>query len=106
MICNKLLPGVIINPFGHLGDGNIHYNLSPPVGESDFYDLEKKIYLKLGELATKMSGSFAAEHGLGRVKIVMADKLRDSTERNMMLRLKQSLDESNHLNPGVLLSEK
>lgn len=105
-ICNYLIPGIRVNSFGHLGDGNIHYNLSPPLGENDFLDLDSKIYLKLGELATSMSGSFAAEHGIGRAKVMMADKLRDSTERNLMRELKQSLDQYNKLNPGVLLSDK
>ena len=50
-----------------------------------------------------MGGSFAAEHGLGRTKIVLADALRDPVERIMMLRIKKSFDDTNHLNPGVLI---
>jgi FAD/FMN-containing dehydrogenase len=105
-ICNTLLPGVIINAFGHLGDGNVHYNLSPPKGRKNFSNLDNIIYSKLGELATKMSGSFAAEHGIGRAKIMMADNLRDPIERDVMRKVKKSLDHLNQLNPGVLFLDK
>ena len=105
--CNKLIPGVRINQFGHLGDGNIHYNLSPPKGKKDFSKKqEEETYNLLAELASKMSGSFAAEHGIGRTKIAMADRLRDSSERSMMRSIKKSFDETNLLNPGVLFNDK
>jgi FAD/FMN-containing dehydrogenase len=102
--CREVLNGVLINPFGHLGDGNVHYNLSPPPGQQDFSGLDSEFAVKLGRLATVMAGSFAAEHGIGRTKIVLADVLRDPVERNLMAQLKKSLDDSNQLNPGVLVS--
>jgi FAD/FMN-containing dehydrogenase len=95
---------VIINPFGHLGDGNVHYNLSPPLGQRDFSGLDSEFAVKLGKLATVMGGSFAAEHGIGRAKTMLADVLRDPVERHLMLRLKKSMDEVNQLNPDVLVS--
>ena len=102
--CREVLNGVLINPFGHLGDGNVHYNLSPPAGQQDFSGLDSEFPIKLGRLATVMGGSFAAEHGIGRTKIVLADALRDPVERNLMAQLKKSLDDANQLNPGVLVS--
>ena len=51
-----------------------------------------------------MGGSFAAEHGVGRAKIVLADLLRDPVERKLMARIKISLDNKGLLNPGVLVS--
>lgn len=102
--CNKILNGVRINAFGHLGDGNVHYNLSPPKGTQDFLDLDSEFAINLGKLVTNMGGSFAAEHGIGRTKIMLADVLRDPVERNLMLQLKKSLDDSNQLNPDVLVS--
>lgn len=101
--CREILDGVRINAFGHLGDGNVHYNLSPPLEQQDFFGLDSEFAIKLGRLATLMGGSFAAEHGLGRTKIVLADALRDPVERIMMLRIKKSFDDTNHLNPGVLI---
>ena len=74
-LCSEVLKEVTINAFGHLGDGNVHYNLSPPLGQGDFSSLDHEFSIKLGRLATIMGGSFAAEHGLGRTKIVLADSL-------------------------------
>ena len=51
-----------------------------------------------------MGGSFAAEHGIGRTKVELSDRLRDPVERNLMARLKKGLDEDNQLNPGVIVS--
>ena len=102
--CREIIGDVRINAFGHLGDGNVHYNLSPSPGQQDFLGLDGEFAIKLGRLATLMGGSFAAEHGLGRTKIVLADALRDPVERIMMLRIKKSFDDTNQLNPGVLIS--
>ncbi|WP_027167723.1 FAD-binding oxidoreductase [Mesorhizobium sp. WSM3224] len=102
-LCNDILPGVRINPFGHLGDGNIHYNLSPPEGRSDFNGKAGAFAEALAALATKMGGSFAAEHGLGRAKIAMADRNRAPIERDLMARLKRAFDPRGTMNPGVLV---
>lgn len=102
--CDEILKGVIINAFGHLGDGNVHFNLSPPIGRQDFSDLGEEFSIKLGRLATTMGGSFAAEHGIGRTKIELKDLLREPVERNLMVSLKKALDENDQFNPGVLVS--
>ncbi|RWA60538.1 FAD-binding oxidoreductase [Mesorhizobium sp.] len=102
-ICQDILPGVRINPFGHLGDGNIHYNLSPPEGRADFDGKAGRFAEALSALATEMGGSFAAEHGLGRAKIAMADRNRGAVERELMARLKGALDPQGTMNPGVLV---
>lgn len=104
-ICHRLLPGVRINPFGHLGDGNIHYNLTPPETGGGFPGLGKEIGLCLAQLATSMGGSFAAEHGLGRSKIGLADGVRSAQERDMMRIVKRAFDPGSQLNPGVLVRE-
>ncbi|MDX8441347.1 FAD-binding oxidoreductase [Mesorhizobium australafricanum] len=102
-ICDNILPGVRINPFGHLGDGNIHYNLSPPEGRSDFNGKAGEFAEALAALATEMGGSFAAEHGLGRAKIAMADRNRAPIERDLMAQLKRAFDPQGTMNPGVLV---
>ncbi len=53
-----------------------------------------------------MGGSFAAEHGIGRAKVDLANHLQDPVERNLMVCLKKALDEDNNLNPGVLVSTR
>jgi len=103
-ICTNLLPNVRINPFGHLADGNIHYNLTPPAGKAGFDGKAQEIGHALAALATDLGGSFAAEHGLGRAKIGLADRHRSPVERGLMLRLKDALDPSGLMNPGVLVS--
>ena len=105
-VCGEILKGVTINAFGHLGDGNVHYNLSPPAGRRDFSGLEGKFAIKLGRLATVMGGSFAAEHGIGRSKTALADFFRDPVERSIMGSVKKALDVEVQLNPGVLVSSK
>lgn len=102
-ICDEILPGVRINPFGHLGDGNIHYNLSPPEGRADFDGKARQFAEALSALATQMGGSFAAEHGLGRAKIALAERNRGAVERELMARLKGAFDPLGTMNPGVLL---
>ncbi len=101
-LCQALVPGVRINPFGHLCDGNIHYNLTPPEGD-DFQGQEAALALALAQLAGQMGGSFAAEHGLGRAKITLADALRPAQERQLMRAIKTAFDPAGRMNPGVIL---
>ena len=104
--CQSILDGVRINPFGHLGDGNVHYNLSTPVGQEEFFGLDEKFAIRLGRLASELFGSFAAEHGLGHAKVSQADTLRDPLERQLMMNLKLTFDPNGLLNPGVIVSSK
>jgi FAD/FMN-containing dehydrogenase len=103
--CDDILPGVSINPFGHLAEGNIHYNLSPPEGRSDFGGREEELGQALAALATKMGGSFAAEHGLGRAKIALAERHRSPVERSLMGKVKDAIDPARIMNPGVLVRD-
>ena len=101
-LCDDILKGVRINSFGHIGDGNIHFNLSPPDGQPDFKGLDDKFNLALSLLAADLKGSFSAEHGIGRSKIKLADELRGVVERDLIRTLKNSLDKNSTLNPGVI----
>ena len=102
-VCAGMAPGIRVNPFGHLGDGNVHYNLSPPEGQAGFDGRESEIGQALAALATAMGGSFAAEHGLGRSKVVLADACRSAVERDLMALLKDAFDPSAIMNPGILV---
>ncbi|MBN8629812.1 MAG: FAD-binding oxidoreductase [Rhodobacterales bacterium] len=104
-LCAAHQPGIRINPFGHLGDGNIHYNISPPEGAEFGPDIGN-LSLQLGALAQEMGGSFAAEHGLGRSKVSLADHLRSPVERRLMAKVKAALDPDGLLNPGVILGNR
>jgi FAD/FMN-containing dehydrogenase len=98
-----VLPGVRINPFGHLADGNVHYNISPPEGQADFVGREDALRLAVARIAQSLGGSFAAEHGLGRSKVFLADMLRPPVERALMRELKHALDPAGSLNPNVVV---
>ncbi|MBO0662433.1 FAD-binding oxidoreductase [Jiella sp. MQZ9-1] len=102
-LCEAILPGVRLNPFGHLGDGNVHYNLSPAAGAPDFAGHGQRFAVELGRLASELGGSFAAEHGLGRAKIALANALRGAVERDLMGRIKAAIDPAGILNPGVIV---
>ena len=65
-----MLPGVRPCPFGHVGDGNLHFNLSRPHGGDDaaFMSHAERVHTLVHDLVVAMGGSIAAEHGIGRLK--------------------------------------
>jgi FAD/FMN-containing dehydrogenase len=94
-----------VNCFGHLGDGNLHYNVFPPGGASrrDFEDRREAVKRAVHDLVHAMGGSVSAEHGIGRLKT--ADLLRygDLSKRAAMVAIKAALDPLGILNPGAIL---
>lgn len=100
---DSVLPGVRCNPFGHLGDGNVHFNLSPPEGAADFAGREAALSEAVYASVVRHEGSIAAEHGLGQAKVALADRLRPLGEREMMRRIKAALDPDGVLNPGKVV---
>ena len=101
-LCAQRVPGVRINPFGHLGDGNVHFNLSPPEGLREFRAVPPELGVELAGLATDLGGTFAAEHGLGRSKIALADRCRDAAERALGRAIKRAVDPAGLMNPNVI----
>ncbi len=101
-----VLPGVRINPFGHLGDGNVHFNLSPPVAATSFSGREAALSEAVYACVLRHHGSIAAEHGLGQAKVALADRLRPPLERDLLRCIKGAFDPQNRLNPGKLIDLK
>lgn len=101
----KLLPDAGLLAFGHVGDGNLHYNVTLPrkltqaEAESAAVDVTAAIY----DLVAEMGGSFSAEHGVGRVKKKYLRQYRAGAELDLMKRLKASLDPQHILNPGKII---
>lgn len=93
-----------INCFGHLGDGNLHYNMFPHRGQSrDVYnDLRGKITEVVHELVAEMGGSFSAEHGIGRMKVADLARYGDPAKLAMMRGIKGAFDPDGIMNPGVI----
>ena len=101
----KRVPGLQVNAFGHLGDGNIHFNLTPPEGDGAFFEQAAGLSRYIYGRAVEAGGTFSAEHGLGRTKVDYADIFRGPVERRLMRRVKQALDPNDLMNPGVILRE-
>ena len=101
----SLLPGIRISAFGHMGDGNIHYNLIQPV-DSDpriFLDREDELSRIVYDKAVELGGSFSAEHGIGKRKIGEMVRYTSDVERNLMSAIKTAIDPNGLLNPGCVL---
>jgi len=103
--CECLMPGIRAVPFGHLGDGNIHFNLEQPEGADPrwFLAQDHAIMDTVNEVVRALDGSFSAEHGIGRLKPYMMPDWRGGVELAMMQRIKAALDPQGILNPGKVL---
>ena len=103
--CERLAPGVRCVPFGHLGDGNIHFNLVQPEGADGnaFLARDHELMDVVNEIVRDLDGSFSAEHGIGRLKPYMMPDWRGGAELALMRRIKAALDPAGLLNPGKLL---
>jgi len=99
------LPGVRICAFGHVGDGNIHFNLSQPPGADREAYLQNwdRINQLIHDLVVDMGGSFSAEHGIGQLKRGDLARYKSDVEMDLMRTLKKALDPSNIMNPGKVI---
>jgi FAD/FMN-containing dehydrogenase len=103
--CEVLMPGIRVVPFGHMGDGNIHFNLEQPVGADPAWFLaqDHAIMDAVNEVVRALDGSFSAEHGIGRLKPYMMPDWRGGAELGIMRRIKDALDPLGIMNPGKVL---
>ena len=99
------IPGVRVLPFGHVGDGNIHFNLLQPEGAEpeSFRALKDEVQEQVFDLVETLGGSISAEHGIGRLKRAELAKRKAPLELELMRRLKQSFDPAGILNPGAVV---
>ena len=102
--CEALLPGIRAAPFGHIGDGNIHFNLEQPEGADPqaFLARDHEIMDAVAGVVRALDGSFSAEHGVGRLKPYMMAQWRGGAELDTMRRIKAALDPLGLMNPGTL----
>jgi FAD/FMN-containing dehydrogenase len=101
----KLIPGSRPVPFGHLGDGNIHYNVSQPVGgdTADFLGRWHEVNAVVFEIVRRMGGSISAEHGIGVLKRDELPEVKDKVAIELMRSIKAMLDPLGIMNPGKVL---
>jgi D-lactate dehydrogenase (cytochrome) len=105
-LLQQRFPGVRMVTFGHLGDGNLHYNVSPPLGmdEAAFLALQPAIYATVHDQAHAFGGSISAEHGIGQLKRNENARYKSETELRLMKTLKQALDPLGIMNPGKMVA--
>jgi FAD/FMN-containing dehydrogenase len=101
----KLIPGARPVPFGHLGDGNIHYNVSQPIGgdTADFMNHWHEVNAVVFQIVLKMGGSISAEHGIGVLKRDELPEVKDKVAIELMRAIKAMLDPHGIMNPGKVL---
>lgn len=101
----EAFPGCRPVPFGHMGDGNIHFNVSQPVGADKAAYLAEwdRMNAVVHGVVQRFHGSVAAEHGVGRLKRDLIAGLKDPVELALMRTLKQALDPKGILSPGRVL---
>ena len=101
----KLIPGARPVPFGHVGDGNIHFNVSQPVGADQAAFLARwgEVNAAVDKIVLKYQGSISAEHGIGVLKRNSLPKVKDPVALELMRGLKRMLDPNGILNPGKVL---
>lgn len=104
----RVVPGARPVPFGHMGDGNIHFNVSQPAGAgvdkdeylSHWHEMGAAVY----DIVTELGGSFSAEHGVGRLKVADLARYRSAEEIDLLKRIKGAIDPDNRMNPGVFFA--
>ncbi|WFU79416.1 FAD-binding oxidoreductase [Bradyrhizobium sp. CIAT3101] len=101
----KLIPGARPVPFGHLGDGNLHYNVSQPIGAdtADYLARWHEMNAVVFEIVLRMGGSISAEHGIGVLKRDELPDVKDKTAIELMRAIKAMLDPYGIMNPGKVL---
>ena len=98
-------PGCQLVCFGHLGDGNLHYNVAPPAGmtDKDFLSNQDAINRIVHDQVHGFGGSISAEHGIGALKKADLAHYKSPLELQLMRAVKQALDPQNIMNPGKIL---
>ena len=98
-------PRLRTNTFGHLGDGNLHYNVFPPEGMhgKEMAHLAKPVMEAVHALVHRFGGSISAEHGIGRLKVGDLERFGDPGKLAAMRAIKAALDPAGILNPGAVL---
>ena len=104
-VCHQVVPGCRPLPFGHLGDGNIHYNVSQPedMSHDEYMGFMHSMNEEVHNLVVELGGSISAEHGIGYLKIAENLRFKPSVEVAMMSKIKKALDPDGLMNPGKMV---
>jgi FAD/FMN-containing dehydrogenase len=103
--CEDAIEGARAVSFGHIGDGNVHFNVMQPI-DADvpaFLARGDEITTRVHDIAAELDGSFSAEHGIGVLKKPDLERYKSPVELNLMRTLKRALDPKNIMNPGKVI---
>jgi FAD/FMN-containing dehydrogenase len=103
-LIEPLVPGGRLLPFGHVGDGNLHFNIMLPLAAPDIEPLREQVQHAVCDLVQELGGSISAEHGIGRLKRDELAARKSPLEIELMRQVKRALDPANVLNPGVIIT--
>ncbi|MFA5703405.1 MAG: FAD-binding oxidoreductase [Advenella sp.] len=104
-LLQKSFPGVRHIIFGHLGDGNLHYNVGAPLGEEEgFLSRQKEVYEVVHNSVHAFNGSISAEHGVGQLKKDLLPNYKSAVELSLMRKIKRALDPNGLMNPGKVIN--
>jgi len=103
-IAQHVPQGVLVS-YGHLGDGNLHFNISQRAGTqvSQLQAVEQKAKRAIHDFVKEFGGSFSAEHGIGQLKVFELERYANPVELDLMKRVKHAFDPNNIMNPGKVL---
>lgn len=101
----RIVPSIRPCPFGHMGDGNIHFNFSQPVEANGkaFMAGAEPVHQAIYDVVLKLGGSVSAEHGIGQLKVDLLKQVKDPVALATMRAIKQALDPNSIMNPGKML---
>ena len=104
-LVERLCPGARPVPFGHMGDGNVHYNVSQPkaIARDTFLALWGEMNQAVHDLVVSLDGSISAEHGIGRLKRAELARVKPDVDLDLMRRIKSAIDPLGLMNPGKVL---
>jgi FAD/FMN-containing dehydrogenase len=103
-LLQQKFPGIQHVIFGHLGDGNLHYNVAPgELSEDALLAQQYAVYEVVHDSVHRFHGSISAEHGVGQLKRDVLPRYKDPVEMALMHKIKQALDPHGLMNPGKVL---
>jgi D-lactate dehydrogenase (cytochrome) len=99
------IPQGVLVAYGHLGDGNLHFNINQRAGflVAQLLAVEAKVKRAVHDLVRDFGGSFSAEHGIGQLKVFELERYADPVELDVMRAVKKALDANGIMNPGKVL---
>ena len=103
-VAQHIPQGVLVS-YGHLGDGNLHFNINQRAGTQVFQlqAVEQKVKRAIHDFVKEFGGSFSAEHGIGQLKVFELERYANPVELDLMRRVKQAFDPNGIMNPGKVL---